>query len=118
MTWSAQATRPTFRAWLPANTARASQRRERTTPGGDQALMEKRIVDLEQRLARAERLARGMFVFALAVLFGALTLMTARSAETQPRATTVKAPFRVVDDQGKLLLEVGADQERSVLRLF
>lgn len=75
--------------------------------------MEARLLDLEARLTRAEaevaalRRSRRALGIAGAVALAVLGLATARPAGTQGKGSTVKAPFRVVDDAGQPLLEVG-----------
>jgi hypothetical protein len=76
--------------------------------------MESRLRELEHRLAHAERqasVARRLASTTLALSLGlvaVLALGATRSAATQNKGTTVKAPFRVVDDRGERLMEVAA----------
>lgn len=79
--------------------------------------MEHRLAELERRLARAEQRARLMVGLGLGALVGATVLMAAKPAVTQTPGSTVKAPFTVVDTQGRPLLEVGENRQEVYLRL-
>jgi hypothetical protein len=80
--------------------------------------MEDRLAVLEARLVRAERRSRTMFGMG-ALFAGAGLLAMAAPALTQQAAapTVVRAPFRVVDEDGKLLLEIARDRDGAALRL-
>src|SRR5687768_10333571 len=85
--------------------------------------MEDRWAEMERRLERAERRARVTAALSLATLIAAVTLVAVRPGETQSRRSTLRAPFRVVDTRGKILLEVGARggtraPNDTALRLF
>jgi hypothetical protein len=69
--------------------------------------MEEQLVELERRLARAERRGGVMGALALVATISALTAMTTRPGGTQAMTNTVKAPLRVVDEQGRTLVEMG-----------
>ena len=68
--------------------------------------MDSRWVDLERRVARAERQARALAGLVLVVLSGGTMVLAARTAETRSPGSTVRAPFRVVDARGNALLVV------------
>jgi hypothetical protein len=80
--------------------------------------MEPRLAELEQRLARAERCSRLLFGLVLITAGGAVTLGITRPAATQTEGTTLKAPLKVVDPQGRRLLEVGQNHREVYLHLF
>lgn len=75
--------------------------------------LEAQLQELEARLARAEaeiashRRSRRWLTLAGALALALLGLTSSRPARTAETASTVKAPFRVVDDHGQPLLEVG-----------
>jgi hypothetical protein len=70
--------------------------------------VEQRLVEMERRLVRAERRAYGTTVVAVVVGVVALILVGARPAATETTETMVKAPFRVVADEGKTRFYVDA----------
>jgi hypothetical protein len=80
---------------------------------------------LKQRLAGAESALQttrrvgsagiGMMMVGTAV---AVVLATTRSGAERSERTTLRAPFRVVDARGKLLLHLDADQNGTQLSLF
>ena len=68
--------------------------------------MQERLERLEQKLAASERrLGRLQIAFVLAVVAG-LGVGMVRPAVTQGKGTTVKAPFKVVDEKGKVVLRI------------
>ena len=80
--------------------------------------MNERLERLEQKLAASERrLGRLQIAFALAVVVG-LCVGAVRPAVTQEKGTTVKAPFRVVDKEGRTLLNVHVFEGRAALSLL
>jgi hypothetical protein len=91
-----------FAAWLLTN----PQLRGRCLPViKEMEPMEVELAELKQRLERAERRMRvlsGLFVTALVVGLA----LAAQPAMTRTSGSTVKAPFRVVDARGKVLLQV------------
>ena len=76
--------------------------------------MEDRLAELERRFARTEHRARLMFALGLLMVMSAAVLVAAKPAVTQTNGSTVKAPFQVVNDKGKVLMEVN----RNGLTLF
>src|SRR5262245_33310623 len=80
--------------------------------------MEERLKELERRLARAESRERVTRWGGLVVLAAALALVGARPAVTQQLPNFVKAPFQVVDNVGKPLLEVAAGQSGARVGLY
>jgi hypothetical protein len=76
-------------------------------------MSEARFEELEARVARAEREARAArrgqrrlsFLLAAAGLLA--VVLAARPARTQSAGTTVKSPFKVVDERGEPVFEVG-----------
>jgi hypothetical protein len=87
--------------------------------------LEAELETLKQRLAGAESSLRTMrwVGSAAAALFtagtiGAVTLAATHSGVSQSDRATIRAPFRVVDAQGKPLLHLDADQNGPQLRLF
>jgi len=75
--------------------------------------MEDRLAQLEARVARMERRARGMFLAGLGTLAGGFLMALAMPGQTQDAAisqrrggTTVRAPFRVVDSRNIPLMDV------------
>jgi hypothetical protein len=73
--------------------------------------MEDRLAELERRFGRTEHRARLMFAMGLLMLVGAVMLVAAKPALTQTDVSTVKAPFRVVDDQGKVIMSVSGHRD-------
>jgi hypothetical protein len=69
--------------------------------------MEAELFELKRRLARAERQTRTLLILFFAAIVAGVILTAARPATTQTVSTTVKAPFTVVDDQGRRLVEIG-----------
>jgi hypothetical protein len=70
--------------------------------------VEDRLQGLERRLGRAERRARSVILLAILGIVAGSTLVAVRPAQTEGTGHTVKAPFRVVDEKGQLILEVKA----------
>ncbi len=68
--------------------------------------MEARLAQLERRVTSAEQRESGTRWAAIAVLLATLVFGTARPAATVQAVSTVKSSFRVVDAQGKTLMEV------------
>jgi hypothetical protein len=66
--------------------------------------MDTRIVELEQRLARAERRLRGLSGLVLLGVIAGLLLLLPRTGETGAPGSTLRAPVRVVDSRGRALL--------------
>jgi hypothetical protein len=80
--------------------------------------MEARLMELEQRLARAERQVNVLRGLGLATLAMAVAVLAVRPASPQNNGSVLKAPFRVVDAGGKELLRVDAGPQGAVFRLF
>ena len=80
--------------------------------------MNERLERLEQELtATRRRLGQVQIAFALAVVAG-LCIGWVRPAVTQGKDTTVKAPFTVVDDDGRPVLEITARKHGGGLTVF
>jgi hypothetical protein len=77
--------------------------------------VEQRLADMERRLARAERRSRIAGGVAVVGVVAALVLGAARPAVTDSPGSTLKAPFRVVDDKGKTRLYVEAEDDDFTL---
>jgi hypothetical protein len=80
------------------------------------ASLEQRISRLEHALAKAERRSRRTGPLAwlvgcasLVLLTGALSLGTASAAVIPPQSTTVKAPFKVVNAHGDVVMLVASN---------
>jgi hypothetical protein len=80
--------------------------------------METQLDRLEARLDKAEGQVFVLRVLLFVVFVAAVLLILVRPGATQSASSTVKAPFRVVDDNGKLLLKVGTDKGSTKLELF
>jgi hypothetical protein len=80
--------------------------------------VEQRLAEMERRLARAERRSRVASLTAAAGIAAALILGMVRPAVTDSPGSTVKAPFRVVDDQGRSIVEVTSNGASTRLRLM
>lgn len=72
--------------------------------------MEDRLWEMDRRLARAERHARMNGALACLSLVAALVLCVVKPGVTENEATTVKAPFRVVNREGKVLVQISEDK--------
>jgi hypothetical protein len=68
--------------------------------------MESELIELKRRLERAERQGRALFALLLLVAIGSLTVV-ARSSAPQMPGNSAKAPFKVLDDAGHVLVEIG-----------
>jgi hypothetical protein len=74
--------------------------------------VEDRLAELEQRLVRSEKHTRALSGALFLMGVGACSLLLAApgSGTAPTQSSTVKAPFRVVDDTGRLLAEVSASR--------
>ena len=82
------------------------------------------FIDLQQRLAEAERLMRStrwlaaiISGIACLVAIGGLALLATRPGQAFGEGSVLKAPFSVVDEQGQVLLHMGLDKDGPQLRL-
>lgn len=71
--------------------------------------------DLAGRVARLEREARLWRLAAVGLLATGLAALplASRAQKAVPAGTTVRAPFRVVDEQGRTLVRVDTDRDRN-----
>jgi hypothetical protein len=101
----------------------------RTTPAGwiepsRQTITPGQFGELQERLALAERrlqvvnfLASGVGALALAGVVGLICIMSARPGRAAADGTTLRAPLRIVDQHGTVLLDLVADGKGTQLCL-
>lgn len=75
--------------------------------------MGERLLQLDRRLAFAEARVRWLTRAGVVLILLSGGVLAARPAAVQPELSTVRAPFRVVDDQGRTLLQVDASENRA-----
>jgi hypothetical protein len=81
-----------------------------TVPVVKEMIMDDQLRALQRRVERAERLARTALGAGIVLVAGVLLLAFSTAGRTAGRGSTVQAPFQVVDEQGKVILQVDVEQ--------
>jgi hypothetical protein len=106
------------RPFQSAGSIRGGSTGELGSNEGGEAAMATEIEALRQHLVRTRRQMRGLFCLFLASAATLMWIQIVRPKERPSLASTVQAPFRVVDAHGKTVLQVEALQDGSRLQLF